>query len=130
LLPMLAHWHVVLDLTEAYEVFRNNVVETFTHTALQLWFPDADTEDHLYRENAGFTSGTTLAPIRLPSTLQEFKTEIQRLHEARPLPENLSCFSHGWSILGLIASRHFRTPVMTAYWQEAVNGKPSQSEQE
>lgn len=119
LLPMLAHWYVVLDLPEAYEAFRNNVAQTFTHTALQLWFPDEQTESHLYRENAGFTSGTTLAPIHLPSTLQELKTEGERLHEARPVPENLSCFSHGWSILGLISSRHFRTPVMTAYWQPA-----------
>lgn len=117
LLPMLAHWHVVLDLPEAYEAFRNNVAQTFTQTALQLWFPDDKTEDHLYRDNAGFTSGTTLAPIHLPSTLQELKAEGERLHEARPLPENLSCFSHGWSILGLISSRHYRTPVMSVYWQ-------------
>lgn len=119
LLPMLAHWHVVLDLPEAYTDFRNNVVQTFTHTALQLWFPDEQTESHLYRENAGFTSGTTLAPIHLPNTLEELKTEGERLHEARPVPENVSCFSHGWSILGLISSRHFRTPVMSAYWQPA-----------
>jgi hypothetical protein len=121
LLPMLAHWHVVLDLPEAYKEFRNNVVQTFTQTALQLWFPDHKTEDHLYRENAGFTSGTTLAPIYLPGTLHELKIEIQRLREARPIPENLSCFSHGWSILGLMASRHFRTPVIPAYWQEVVS---------
>lgn len=73
----------------------------------------------MYWENAGFTSGTTHAPIHLPGTLHELNAETQRLHEARPLPENLSCLSHGWSILGLIASRHFRTPVMTAYWQPA-----------
>jgi hypothetical protein len=117
LLPMLAHWHVVLDLPEAYADFRNNVAQTFTQTALQLWFPEDGTEDHLYRENAGITSGTTLAPIHLPGTLHEFKIEVRRLYKARPVPENLSCFSHGWPILGLIASRHFRMPVMTAYWQ-------------
>lgn len=117
LLSMLAHWHVVLDLPEAYADFRNNVAQTFTQTALQLWFPEDGTEDHLYRENAGITSGTTLAPIHLPGTLHEFKTEVRRLYKARPVPENLSFFSHGWPILGLIASRHFRTPVMTAYWQ-------------
>jgi hypothetical protein len=30
LLPMLAHWYVVLDLPEAYADFRNNVAQTFT----------------------------------------------------------------------------------------------------
>jgi hypothetical protein len=34
-------------------------------------------------------SGTTLAPIHLPGTLYELKTEIQRLHEAHLVPENL-----------------------------------------
>jgi hypothetical protein len=129
LLPMLAHWYVALDLPEGYVAFRNNVVQTFTRTALQLWFPDDDTEDYLYKENAGFASGTTLAPIHLPGTLHELEAETKRLHEARPVPENLSCFSNGWSILGLIASRHFRTPVMTTYWRPAGN-EPVQPKQE
>jgi hypothetical protein len=86
LLPMLAHWYVVLDLPEAYADFRNNVAQTFTQTALQLWFPEDGTEDHLYRENAGITSGTTLAPIHLPGTLHEFKTEVRRLYKARRYP--------------------------------------------
>ena len=68
-------------------------------------------------------------PIRLPATLDELMAEFDRLQEARPLPENLSCFSQGWSVLGLISSRHFRTPVMTAYWQLASDGT-SQPERE
>jgi hypothetical protein len=36
-----------------------------------------------------FFAGTTLAPIHLPGTLHELKTEIQRLHEAHLVSENL-----------------------------------------
>ena len=36
-----------------------------------------------------FLAGTTLVPIHLPDTLHELKTEIQRLHEAHLVPENL-----------------------------------------
>jgi hypothetical protein len=129
LLPTLAHWHAVLDLPEPYEAFRNAVTSIFSETDLQLWFPDESTEQHLYRENAGRT-GVMLHSIQLPETLAELKALISRLHDKRREFESLSCFVQGWPILGLIASRHFRTPVIPAYWQEAVNGKPSQPEQE
>ena len=125
LLPMLAHWHAVLGMAEPYEAFRENVVETFAQTTLQLWFPDEDTEDHLYRENAGFSSGTTMAPIRLPATLDELRVHIARLRETRREAEDLSCFAQGWPVLGLIASRHYRTPVIPAYWQRRVGAPAS-----
>ncbi len=127
LLPMLAHWHTVLDMGAEYEVFRNAVVETFGETTLQLWFPLVDTEEHLYRENAGFTSGTVMAPIVLPATLDDLRTHVDRLHRERQEFESLSCFAQGWPILGLIGSRHHRTPVIPAYWQRAV-GKPPAEE--
>ncbi len=120
LLPMLAHWHAVLDMGAEYEAFRNSVVETFGGTTLQLWFPLEDTEEHLYRENAGFTSGTVMAPIVLPATLGELKTHVDRLHRERREFGSLSCFVQGWPILGLISSRHYRTPVIPAYWRRAA----------
>jgi hypothetical protein len=129
LLPMLAHWHAVLDMDAKYEVFRNSVAEAFGATTLQLWFPGEDTEEHLYRENAGFTSGTVMAPVHLPMTLEELKIHIVRLHEERREFESLSCFAQGWPLLGLIASRHYRTPLIPAYWQEPVNENPSLSEE-
>jgi hypothetical protein len=129
LLPMLAHWYAVLDMTGAYETYREAVVEAFPDTDLQLWFPDEGTEDHLYRENAGFTSGATLSSIQLPATLGELRSHIVRLHKERRAYDNLSCFAQGWRILSLIASRHFRTPVIPAFWQEAVVEKPTQQDQ-
>lgn len=126
LLPMLAHWHAVLDMGPQYEAFRNSVAETFSETALQLWFPLEDTDDHLYKENAGFASGTVMAPMRLPATLDELRAQIVRLHEERREFEGLSCFVQDWPILGLIASRHHRTPVIPAYWQGTVGTPPAE----
>jgi len=128
LLPMLAHWYAVLDMTSAYAAYREAIVEAFLETDLQLWFPDESTEDHLYRENAGFTSGATLSSIQLPATLGGLKAHIVHLHEERRAFEELSCFTQEWRILGLIASRHYRTPVIPAYWQEAVQELPKSSE--
>jgi hypothetical protein len=115
----LAHWYAVLDMTSAYEAYRE-VVEALPETNLQLWFPDESTDNHLYREDAGFTSGATLSSIQLPATLGELKAHIVRLHEERRAFEGLSCFAQGWRILALIASRHFRTPIIPAFWQEIV----------
>lgn len=128
LLPMLAHWHAVLDMGAQYEAFQNSVVETFGETTLQLWFPLEDTEEHLYRENAGFTSGTVMAPIGLPATLDELRAHVVRLHRERQEFEGLSCFAQGWPILSLIASRHHRTPVIPAYWQRAVGAPPAEEQ--
>lgn len=121
LLPTLAHWHAVLDMDASYEAFKGSIDGTFSNTTLQLWFPTEDTEEHLYRDNAGFTSGTTQAPIQLPPTLDELRAHIISLYRERREFESLSCFAHGWYIIGLIASRHYRTPVIPAYWQELVN---------
>lgn len=128
LLPMLAHWHAVLAMGPQYEAFRNSVTETFSETTLQLWFPSEDTEEHFYKENAGFTSGTVMAPIGLPATLGELRARVVRLHEERREFEGLSCFVQGWPILGLIASRHHRTPVIPAYWQGTVGAPPTEDE--
>jgi hypothetical protein len=122
LIPMLAHWYAILDTpAAAYEGFQKAIGATFSETNLQLWFPDEGTEDHLYRENAGFTSGNTLRLIQLPTTLGELKAHVLRLHEGHRAFEMLSCFTQGWPSLGLIASRHHRTPVIPAYWMEASN---------
>ncbi len=125
LLPTLAHWYAVLNLYEPYEAFHNAVVSIFDETDLQLWFPDESTEEHLYRENAGRT-GATLHSIQLPETLDELKDHIVRLHQKQRAFESLSCFAQRWPILGLIASRHYRTPVIPAYWQGVVNDDPPQ----
>lgn len=126
LLPTLAHWHAVLDLPEPYEAFRNAVTSIFSETDLQIWFPEESTEEHLYRENAGRT-GAMLSSIQLPETLAELKTYSSRLHHKRRAFESLSCFAQGRPILGLIASRHFRSPIIPAYWQQSIQ-EETQSE--
>ena len=45
---------------------------------------------------------------------------IARVRDARLPFDALSCVAHGWPVLGLMASRHFRTPVIPAYWQDSV----------
>lgn len=121
LLPLLADWHAILNLNEQYLVFYESVVRIFPHTNLQIWFPDDETENYLYCQNAGYASGLTVDSIHLPPTLNELKTFIINLREQKQEFRSLSCFSKGYLALGLIASRHFRTPVIPGYWQHDVN---------
>jgi len=123
LLPILAYWHAALDLPESYRTLAVDLRDVFSETHLQMWFPGETTDEHLYRSNAGRKSGTTLAPIPLPASINQLKEQIRRLSGERREYEELSCIKQGLPILSLIASRHYRTPVLPAFWQErVVNG--------
>lgn len=130
LLPILAHWHAVLDLPESYRALAADVRDVFSETHLQIWYPNETTDEHLYRANAGQQSGMTLSPIHLPNSMDELKKQIHRLSDERREHEELSCINQGLPILSLVASRHYRTPVIPAFWQErVVESKSDHAEQ-
>ena len=126
LVPLLADWFAVLELQGDYGEFRKAVVNYLANTNLQMWFPDEGTEEVLYRSNAAFRGGTVLDSILLPERLNDLRARIVRLWE-RSVFEKLSCIEKGWPILGLIASRHFRTPLMPEYWQMSMTPIPDPS---
>ena len=116
LIPTLAEFLAVLGLDEAYTDFAGAMTEVFEETDFQLWFPDADTDAELYRSNASAETGATLSSIVLPATASEARERMGILLERQPF-DDLSCIRHSFPALGLVASRHFRTPVIPAYWQ-------------
>ncbi|MBF2008529.1 MAG: hypothetical protein IGS49_24570 [Chlorogloeopsis fritschii C42_A2020_084] len=115
LLPMLAGWYAVLNLTNDYKAFQEAVTRTFTSTNFQLWFPDKDTDNYLYSTNAGSASGFNFHPFRLPQTLDDLKTYIIRIHDKYQTYTDLSCIRWQLPVIALIASRHFRTPIIPVY---------------
>lgn len=134
LLPMLAEWYGVLDV-KSYEEFRHSVLAVFTQTDLQTWYPDAATDHYLYRTNAGLESGSTLSSIQLPETLEKLRAWTAQLRKQRDITATISCIAQGMPIIGLIASRHFRTPVLPNYWQRllqlpSVNAAEQDEEQQ
>jgi hypothetical protein len=129
LLPMLAEWHVVLNLP-SYEAFQQAIHDALPQTDLQIWYPDDSTDAYLYRINAGLESGLMLASIQLPATLEELRMRILHLRDARDVASSISCIAENQSILALIASRHFRTPVLPLFWQEQVQEPASPDDDE
>jgi hypothetical protein len=81
LIPMLAGWYAILDLSDEYRIFQEAIATTFPNTNLQLWFPDQNTDSHLYSSNAGYAGGFTVSTIQLPQTLDALRTNLICLSE-------------------------------------------------
>lgn len=119
LLPILAEWYAVLDIP-SYESFRRATLDYCPKMELQTWYPDSTTDEALYRTNAGRESESTLSSIQLPETLANLRSWLLELRGQMDFSSQISCIVHGFPVLGLIASRHFRTPVLPVYWQQML----------
>ena len=117
LLPTIAEWYGIIGEQNEYEAFRKVVDFRCRKVNLQLWYPDSETESVLYKENAANNTGRTCFSISLPEEIDALRDTMQsRLAEQTSFVQ-ISCIKHNFPVLGLIASRHFRTPVIPAYWQ-------------
>jgi hypothetical protein len=117
LIPTLAEWSIVLNAEETYQEIRSTVASQFSTTNLQLWYPDEATEEHLYDGNAMFKSGAMRVSFTLPESFADYRSVITEEHRTEERPPEFSFMSEGLWIVGLIASRYWRTPVFPVYWR-------------
>lgn len=118
LFPVLAEYCLLFKFPEGYARLRAAVDESFKHTDLQMWFPDAETDKFLYRTNAGQNSGATYGSISLPSTLEQLHAEVTAVNAKVYDAQQLACFREGMPALSAIASRHYRTPMTPLFWRQ------------
>ncbi|MCB0036381.1 MAG: hypothetical protein KDE51_20255, partial [Anaerolineales bacterium] len=116
LIPILAQWCAVLNLDETYTLIQDTMKE-FSECNLQIWYPDSDTDEHLYTKNAGYYSGAMEASINLPETPLELKQRIQKAKMHLIDPTDISTLKFGLNYIPLVASHHYRTPILPIYWQ-------------
>lgn len=121
LIPMLCEFYVFLSSNEDYSNFLKGITENFNDTHFQHWYPDDETEKYLYQDNAGYKSGINFSRQELPKDITDLKEEMIQLSKERSEFYNLSFIKENWPMIGLIASRHFRTPVMPQYWQQSIS---------
>lgn len=125
LIPVLAEWYGVFGMEEEYQSFRAGASTAFDHSNFQIWYPDESTDEKLYRGNAGFRSGNTLHSISLPESLGDLRDQVDEAGERSSAPESITCMQQGFSVLALISSRHFRTPVIPYFWESILlDGEP------
>lgn len=125
LLPILSQWCLALNFTEPYEGIVDVIGNTFPECTLQIWYPDEETEDVLYRGYAGQT-GLVEAPMSLDRDREVMIERVIKLQDKILKPEKISAISYGQGWLPLVASRHFRSPLLPIYWQNKIlKMKPS-----
>jgi hypothetical protein len=131
LFPIIAEWLYILHNERAYNKLSAMLKGCLSHTNLQMWFPDEDTENFLFKENASYNSGVVYHSICLPEKMSDLQMEIKAISKRVYDTNNISCIKLGMPILALIACRHFRTPVFSAFWHDLVllkeNQQPTES---
>lgn len=120
LLAVYAQWCCVFGLTDVYAALRKCQQE-LPQMAVQLWFPDQDTEDKMYVGPA-MDTGTTLVPIELPESMDEFKQQIKELDDVEFIVDHNGFEATQSGFLGIIlmASRHYKTPIFPSIWQQLI----------
>ena len=121
IIPTIAEWYAIIGNQEYYEAFRQAVIGVREDVNLQLWYPDDTTEGMLYRENAAYDTGTMCTSINLPENIEVLRENMRVWFKDQTVFSELSCIKYGFVALGLVAGRHFRTPIIPAYWQKLVS---------
>ncbi|CAB5498354.1 hypothetical protein [Bathymodiolus thermophilus thioautotrophic gill symbiont] len=120
LLPILAQLSSIFDLEKSYSLIKLNVDKYFSKTNLQIWYPNKDTDGFIYNNNAAYESGFMEVPISIPKNIEEMKNMINKIQEKTVKNEEISSIDKGLFILPIIASRHYRTPILPVYWQSIL----------
>ncbi|MDD2336133.1 MAG: hypothetical protein PHD01_06120 [Geobacteraceae bacterium] len=125
MLPTVAQWAAALSEDQTYAHLVGLQLEVLKDTCFQIWYPDSTTDEFLYRGAAHFESGISEAPVKFPPTADEMRSNMKKLRTESPVKEPVesSARKAGLPWLDLIASRHFKTPLDPAFWQQLNMGQ-------
>ncbi len=123
LYPVIALWAALLEDTNLFQKIASFEQEHLDHCNMQVWYPDEDTEEHLYT-NANL-HGAVLSHVPIEQgPLELLKTLWGECDQTSHFNE-LSVFKGGlWPII-LVACRHYRLPVpphFTLSKRDVLNG--------
>lgn len=117
LLALIGYWCVILDDKKLYPELVDFIETKLPHCTVQMWFPRKGIKDHIYASYAAHEFGIAEAPIHLPKSIDELR---ERLLKFIDFSKKSEAFETVWNdsapALPLIASRHFRTPVIPFFW--------------
>ncbi len=108
LIPTLAFWCVKLGLIENYQYLYRISNNIYGETSLQIWFPDENFEEFLYKTKASVESGYVFAPIKIKDEISQYSEVIEKILKSNKL---INLENKEMSILYFISSRHFKMPI-------------------
>lgn len=118
LFTVLLEWSMVLNSPRLYSSFKGVKDSLLKDVTLLLWFPDKETEEKVFTENANDDSGYALSGIELLETMDEYKSLVEDEYDNNCFEKDFSFIKESYWVIGLIASRHFRTHVFPYYWRK------------
>lgn len=125
IIPTLAAWACALNLKDAVEKLAELKKSKLEHCTLQLWLPDAATEESIYRGKE--EHGVALCDLPISSSCEELLDTISEACKKemgfRELSANQTAY---WPII-LLACRHHRYPVPPQFWMDLLRPQEDQN---
>jgi len=120
LLPTLAEWSAVINDEDCYNAYKELISKHFPDTELIIWFPDEETEASLFTECSVSNTGYCLSNVTLENSFSEFRAVIKIEFENNCFEKEFLFMEQNLWIIGLVASRHFRTYIFPYYWRQFI----------
>jgi hypothetical protein len=108
LIPTIAFWCVKLGLIENYKYLYKVANDIYEDTSLQVWFPDKNVEEYLYKTKASVESGYVFAPIKIKKEIGQYSEVIEKILKTNAF---INLKNKEMPILYFISSRHFKMPM-------------------
>lgn len=118
LIPLLAAWLSALNEEDGVKKLVELKESQLEHCTLQLWLPDAATEEELYTGGHGHGVALCSLPLATPGNglLDTIAEACQREDGFKRLSPNRTGY---WPIV-LLACRHYRHPVPPQFWIDLI----------
>ena len=114
LVPTLATWAAIADDPDTLGMLTEFASGPYKHSALQLWYPGDDSEEHFYRGSADH--GLAATGIKVVRSCGAMVASIAAECTASSAFRSLSAIRRGLWPLVLLACRHHRMPVPPHFW--------------
>ena len=118
LFTVLIEWSIILNSPRLYSSFKSVKDTLLKDITLLLWFPDEETEQKIFIENANDDSGYALSGIELLEAMDDYKSLVETEFENNCFEKDFSFMKENYWVIGLVASRHFRTHIFPYYWRK------------
>lgn len=123
LFTFFAEWALILKDIKLYNTITKIVNENFPDLNLQLWIPEANTEEGFYFENCMRKTGSTKHSIKLHENHLEYEAEMTEERNMFCAEREFTFIKYGYRIIGYWAFRHYRIYPFPNFWREFLSSK-------
>ncbi|MDH1654985.1 chemotaxis protein [Pseudomonas mosselii] len=126
IVPLLTAWLHALGATEAVEALSRLAQKELKHCTLQLWLPDASSEENLYVGNS--SHGRALCGLPLNKGGHQLIATIAEACSTDSGLQGLSPIKSGFWPVVMVACHHHQLPIPPGFWISSLIGPESELE--